>query len=546
LYNRNPKIWCTNATSIEVAFFFFGRPMARDRDIWESTEWQSRRLKYQQYEQWFDGTKLDGTMPTRDRETGEKVRKFPLDINLVELACTVHRDLVRGMPDQDDPLFVQSVVDRGTENAEALENLINEGVWRPSHGGPLQQEALLSMMIYGGTVLKVSWEPWEIELPYGTAIRLIKNPGHIMPRADWLNPWKLLECYVGYEISAEDAMAKYGIEVASPTALYMEHWTDSEYRITVNDRVVKMKIGDDAWTLAGENPLGFVPIFYIPHERTTKELWGDSLVEGQTELVEEVNARTADLADVVRKSLPGVLLGTDITRNPSMRKVTADGQVVLRIVDLGNSRAMQGGSVKPEAKEMPTPDLPEELSRFPKTLLDFWMMVSRISPAVFGLDDTSSGRITGPAIAQRMWTSIAHAVTARSNFADAKTSADKAALRLIVSKRDSVEFPVPEITPRQIMTTKIMQRWPEMIPLDQEVRHREMIERLGQFGISIEGYLKAMGIEDVEGERQRILDWMKEQMDTEAEAKAKAVPPGGVNAGNQTGNQAQKQRPATS
>ena len=237
-----------------------------DRDIWESAEWQARRRKCAQYEQWFDGTKLDGTMPVRDRETGEKVRKFPLDINLVQLACEVHRDLVRGMPDQDDPLFVQSVVDRGQDAAlaEQVENLINESVWRPSHGGPLQQEAILAMMIYGGTVLKVSWEPWDPELPYGAAIRLIKNPGHIMPRADWLNPWKLLECYVGYEISAADAKAKYGMEVPGPTALYMEHWTPSEYRIAVDGQVVSMKIGDEPGGLKARTRLVSCRSFTFP------------------------------------------------------------------------------------------------------------------------------------------------------------------------------------------------------------------------------------------------------------------------------------------
>jgi len=516
-----------------------------DIDIWRSTEWQARRREYAQYQQWFDGTKLDGTMPTRDKETGKKVRKFPLGINLAGLACTVHRDLVRGMPDQDDPLFVQSVVDRTNdrERAETIEEILNEGVWRPSHGGPLQQEAILSMMVYGGTVLKLAWEPWEIDLPYGTAVRLIKNPGHIMPRYDWLNPWKLLECYVGYEISASDAKAKYGITVDEPTALYMEYWTPRKFRIAVNDIVVSMKIEDKEWRLEGENALGLVPIFYIPHERTVQRLWGDSLIDGQEELIEEINARTADLADVVRKSLPGVLLGSDLGHSLSVQKVTVDGQVIMRVVNMGNSRSMQGGSVKPTVQEVPTPDIPEELARFPSTLLDFWMMVARISPAVFGLDDTSSGRITGPAIAQRMWTSIAHAVTTRANFTDAKTVLDKAILHLIVSKRSVIEMPVPEVTSRQIMATKIMQRWPEMIPLDQEIRHREMIERLGQFGISIETYLKVMGIEDVAGERERILEWMKEQSDVEAEAKAKAAPPGGPNAGNPSTNQTPKQRP---
>lgn len=517
-----------------------------DRDIWNDPSWRRRRQLYVQYRQWFDGTKLDATLPIRDSD-GQAARRYPLDINLTELGCTIHRDLARGIPDQDDALFVYTSTDRkmGAEKAEELDIIINEGVWIPSHGGPLQQEALLAMMIYGGTVLKLSWEPWEIfDLPYGMAVRLIKNPGNILPRWDWLNPWKLTECYVGYEISAEDAKAKYGINAEAPTALYMEHWTPFKYRIAVDDQVVSVKWEEDVIKLEGENPLGFVPIFYIPHERSVQELFGDSMVPRQRELVLEVNSRVADLADIVRKTLPGVWVGSDLGHSLNVKRVTSGGQLVAQIVDIGRTRPMQGGSAKPVVTPAPTPGLPEELVRFPNALLDFWMMLARISPAVFGLDDTSSGRITGPAIAQRMWTSIAHAITVRCNFADAKTTLDKAILRALVAKKsDLVKLgaSVPDgLLPSLIARMNIRQLWHEMIPLDKEIKHREMIERLAGFGISPETYLKAMGIEDVEGERERIVEWMNEQAEVEEKYKPEPQPYGGQGAGNKAANKTKK------
>jgi len=517
-----------------------------DRDIWNDPNWMARRRLCAQYRQWFDGAKLGATSPTRDNE-GRPVKRYPLDINLAELGCTIHRDLARGMPDQDDALFVYASTDRkvGAERAEELDAVINEGVWLPSHGGPLQQEALLAMMVYGGTVLKLSWEPWEIfDLPYGMAVRLIKNPSNIQPTWDWLNPWKLTECYVGYEISAADAKVKYGINTDAPTALYMEHWTPYDYQIAVDDKVVSVMWEEERIFLKGENPLGFVPIFYVPHERSVQELFGDSMVPRQRELVLEINSRVADLADIVRKSLPGIWVGSDLGHTLNVKRVTANGQLVAKIVDIGRTRPMQGGSAKPTVSSAPMPDLPEELSRFPNTLLNFWMMMSRISPAVFGLDDTSSGRITGPAIAQRMWTSIAHAITVRCNFADAKTQLDKAILRtLVVKKGDLAKLgaSVPEgLLPSLIARMNIRQLWPEMIPLDKEVKHREMIERLAGFGISIESYLTAMGVEDVEGERERIMTWMDQQAETEEKYKPEPQAYGGPSAGNKTANKTKK------
>lgn len=504
-----------------------------DRDIWNDSGWMQRRQTYKRYKEWYEGVPLAATMEKRDKSSGEKIRRFPLNFNITKIACDVHRDIMRGIPDYDDPLAVRATVERedSPDLAERLERVVNEKVWRPSHGGPLQQEAMLAMNIYGGTVFKLAWEPWEQDLPYRLAVRLIRNPGHINPTADWLNPWKLLECYIGYEISARDAEIKYGIKVPNSKrdALYMEHWTPTEYRIAIDDQVPVMKWNNRKFKLEGENPWGFVPIFYVPHERTTKELFGDSLIPCQEKLVKEINSRARDLADIVRATTPGLLFGRDIDRTLSVRRVKVDGLEVKKIIDLGRSRPTQSGGGSPDVFPSPTPDIPQALVEFPRTLLDFWMMIARISPAIFGLDDTRSGRITGPAIAQRMWTSIAYATTGRINFSDAKTSVDKSIAMLLVSKEAAGAFEElgiesPGVT-REMAQMNISQVYPPMIPLDREERHREMIDRLRESGVSIEAYLREMGVKDIDGERTRIVAWMEER--ARIEAVSKPQPQGG-------------------
>ena len=180
--------------------------MATDREIYDSSEWAERREKYAEYRRWYDGTYLDKKEQQREREGGKPVKRFPLHINVNRLACDVHRDIARGMPLHDDPLFVKAIVDIGEDpkRARELETIINDDVWRPSSGGPVQQEAILDMNIYGGCVFHLYWEPWDRDLPLGLAVRLIE-PAYIFPKFDHLNKWRMLECYVGWEIDPETA-----------------------------------------------------------------------------------------------------------------------------------------------------------------------------------------------------------------------------------------------------------------------------------------------------------------------------------------------------
>ena len=83
-----------------------------NRDIWEEGAWASRRKKHRRYAELFEGKHLKETTGRRNRETGKKARKYPLDINLIKLACGIHRDVARGIPVRDQPLIVRAVVER--------------------------------------------------------------------------------------------------------------------------------------------------------------------------------------------------------------------------------------------------------------------------------------------------------------------------------------------------------------------------------------------------------------------------------------------------
>lgn len=497
-----------------------------DKDIWNNPKWMARRSQCRRRAQWYNGLPLDKTSEKRNRDTGELVKKFPLRINLVKLACDIHRDLARGIPDRGEPLIVEAAIERSDEveqQAELLNTIINDKLWRPSHGAAIQQEALLSMNIYDGTVFKLSWEPWDADLPYRLAVRLIRNPGLVNPIWDPQNPWRMLECYYGFEISPEVARVKYGITPRQDNVpvLYMEHWTENEWRISVDEQVPTMKWDNHTWQLKGENPWGIVPFYYIPHERTTR-LFGDSQVDGQEELTKDVNSKLTVLSDTVKAAWPGLLWGHDLDRSLSTRRLAVDGQIVGYVVDAGRTRNVQGAQ-PPTISAIPIPEIPPSIANFPQDLLDFWMMLERISPATFGMDDTASGRITGPVVANRMWTSMAHSTTECINFSTGKTILDKHALRILAERRIALEelgIEAPEIDTDMLQQIQIRQSWPPMIPADRGDKHREFIERLRQYGISPQTYLRGMGVDDVQGELSRIEDWMRLEAEIEASSKS--------------------------
>jgi len=82
---------------------------------------------------------------------------------------------------------------------------------------------------------------------------------------------------------------------------------------------------------------------------------------------------------------------------------------------------------------------------------------------------------------------------------------------------------VPEVSSSDLKAV-IEQVWPPMFPLDSTERHKQLVEKLREGGMSIETFLSEDGREDVEQERKRILDWLSELSDMDAKAKAAAQP----------------------
>lgn len=501
-----------------------------DREIYNAQEWAMRRERYRYYRSWYEGKPLGETMKRRDRREGGDVRKFPLGINLTKLGCDVHTDFARGLKSTDDPLVVRAAIDRGDDpdTVEKFEEILNEYIWEPSRGGAIQQESILEMNIYGGTVLQITWEPWNFDLPYRMAVRLIKDPSSINPVWNARDPWRIPECYIGYTITHGEARAVYNITPRSETdpPLYMEHWTKDSWSVRIDDQVPTMEWDDRTWALEGKNPWGFVPVYYIPHQRTTS-LFGNGEI-GDEDLVKEFNARAANMSDIVMAAWPGMLWGRDFETNPKIQPVMSGGHMLLRVINLGRTRGAPGAQ-PPELKALPVPDIPDAVSDWQQELISYFQMTRRLSPAVFGMDDTQSGRITGPAVGARMVSSTNHAGTERINYTTGKTLIDRDIIRVFNERVLSGAFSELGIEadsfPIDPARVGIRQKWPPILPLDRTADHEEWMERLKEGGTSLREFLRTRGVDDIEGEMKLI--WEELEKRAEIEGMAKPEPFGG-------------------
>ncbi|MHC4542946.1 MAG: hypothetical protein ACYSYL_00265 [Planctomycetota bacterium] len=485
-----------------------------DREIYENPDWSKRRRVAAVRRRWYDAVPLQETMARRDRESGHKERKFPLGLNLVELACDIHRDFARGMVPDSENLVARATVDRSddAERGTLIEEVINDQVWEPSHGAAIQQEALLEMNIYGGCVFQLCWEPWDFDLPLRLSVRLVKDPSCIHPVWSKRNPYRMEKVYIGHPISHEAARSIYGIEPHSEAELplYMEHWTRSEWRVTVDDQVPTMHWGDQEWPMEGTNPWGFVPVYYIPHERAT-DLFGKGLIDDE-DLVLEVNARAADTSDIVRSAWPGMLWGRDIEHNPTVNQVMNNaGDYLFDMFHLGRTRAVAGAN-PPEVGAIPVVEMPESLVLWNKELITYWQLTRRMSPAIFGMDDTQSGRITGPAVEARMVSSTNHAITERINFKDGLVLIARDIVRILSERERSEALSELGITGPGLVIEDAMRRiryrMSPMLPQDQDQADESALSRLKEGGMSIQDFLAYHDVEDIEGERQRIEEWL--------------------------------------
>ncbi len=498
--------------------------MTRDPglDIFNSQDWSDLREDHARNYDWFDGTTIAREILGRDPETGMALPKYPLALNPIAKVCRVMRNVLVGTHESYTGMPIKMYYkpeedsNASREMAQAASDLVNR-TWIASNGGALWQEAGLLSQIYGGHAFKVVWKPKQMWLPYGIQVLSIKAPW-IFPVYDPGDPWTIQYCYIGYMISAEDALETYGIDPHTKSeVLYLEHWTPTYVKITVDGIVPEV----DGVRQEEEHGLGVVPIVYFPHHRDGK-WYGRSHVPPLIGLTREKNGRMADRGDAAVEYTHQTPIATDVNSVPKQIAIAwgDDGKPIKYATGIGNTKPTAGA--KPPSIEYPKlSDIPESVVRYD---MDLWTEIAiqaDMAIEAIGIQDTTSGRITGPVTNYRMWPTTSHTQIERVDASTALKYIGRIIQRLALKHKAEIDK-IDLDESFELLDSEVV--WPPQMPMDAKERNEILTSRLQASGISLITYLTEQGEQDPAAEERRVWADMKRKAKIEAEAQAAASP----------------------
>lgn len=479
-----------------------------DLDSLPYASYSERLANYDELESWFTGLALKETQKQGDKE----VDIYPMKINPIASACSKHAYALFGeFPDDISGSLVQHKViisdEKERASAEKIEEFIAK-VWHENNGASLMMENGVLSQIFGGCIFKASWIFDEQKI----------RVERIHPTEFYGEPysndfWKLRYAWVIRPITATQA-SDYGVTVNGNQAFYIEYWTEKEYQIFINDTPMVVNIEDGIQVLGGENPFGFVPFVYIPHQRNGR-FYGDSLITDALKgLTKEENLRLADAGDATSDESHSLLAMRYVKGSPQIKKI-AKG---IAAIDLGGGQNISGGEQTPDLFAVKRSSLSESmLSLGDKLHAEFRR--EAFVPAVADGEDEGSQR-SSATLAARMWSLVSHIKSERVYWSTGLGVLAKMILKIAKNKH------IGDINQTDI-DMRIKCKWHPILPKDREAVSQEMVSRAGTNLGSPELLLEILGdSDDIQITMDQIKSWLEfknelEIKKIEAQAKAK-------------------------
>lgn len=425
-------------------------------------EWFAQRAKYQEYTEWYENLALNEKVT--DPETNETVDKYPLKINPIQNTCEKHTAVLFGLSVDSLRLatmpvkFSPNVKDKAKRKTalELIEKVTE--ILEGNNIGTIFVENGIKSQYMGGSILaarfRATQDGGKIEITNPSADEFIGIPENG-------NYFRLREAWIIREISYTEAKSYIpDIREEELTFYYIEHWTKTEYEISINGHPVLDDLGEP---FSGENVFGIVPIVYIPHIRA-KGFLGKSIINETIKgLIKEMNLRWADLGDAVSNDSHSVLVGSDIT-NSIAPKSLPDGRPW---IDIGQSSGMDGKS-KPDFKAVKTDSASDPMIKFGDKLDTMYRREANHPAVADGLDEGSQR--SSLTLNTRMWPLIAHVELERLNWTVGLLNfLDILITIMVVKKINGTRAEAKEL--------RFNVEWPPMLPRDREQLVNELSVR---------------------------------------------------------------------
>lgn len=474
--------------------------------------YQENLSRYRELEKWYSGDKLDET----DMREGEEVELYPVKINPLPGAVMKHAAVLFGeIVDDGRPLVVPRVIPRDNDEEDKTRALEAEDalnmLWYENSGRALQLRNGALSQIYGGCIFKLTYVPWERWRTIPIRVEAI-HPSSFVGIPDASDNWRLSEGWVVRVISARQAK-KYNVQLdvdADDRVYLIERWDRSSYKTSINDMLASAKFRygsrEIVKDLGGVNTFGFVPMVYIPHQRVNY-FYGEGLIENLIGIVKEINLRAADFGDAVSEDAHAWLAMRNVNGTPRVTKI-APG---LNVIDLRSNPSVTGHEQEPDVFAVKKNSASAAMGELWEKLYEQFRRDACI-PAVADGEDEGSQR-SALTLAFRMWPLSSHVNHERTLWTTGMNWFNTMALRMMAYEpvaNHMKEKGMPVIT-EEHARMRMKQDWAPMFPRDRQAIVDEIVQRATHNIGSIDHLLELTGdVEDVEAEKQKILDWLRE------------------------------------
>jgi len=481
-------------------------------DSYHHTLWSQQSQLYSDMWQYFDRSIFDETLSNRSDDL-----KYPLGINMFEVACMNHRAALFGEFDLDVLRF--RVRDERADS-ELVERALAR-IWRHSSGNSHLLESGLLCMVLGGSVFRVVWHPIHKRV----YIRSVAADA-FFPVWDPDDYHRLLEAYIVYQVDGMQATRRYHVEVDSGESVHtvQEHWTPEMYEVRVDDDLAYWD-AERHIPMAGDNPykdplsgLGVIPVEYIPRDRGGS-FYGMSLGKNVTGLQNTYNERAADIGDAVLDATHQHLF----VRGRPMG--TKGLERLRRGAQLNNLGMGHPGGDEPDVFAVRGGEIPAGTLDWMNELKEVTRESAYTPPVSYGQDEGSQR--SALTLAFRMWPLSSAVRATRGYWTDGLRSLNRKAIIVAVTKGG--------YNLREGMAEyDIVPMWSPMLPRDREAEVNEAVVRASAGLISKQRALEILEEREAswtEQEEARI--WSDIERQAEIEASVAAAGFGGPGGGAQ-------------
>lgn len=376
--------------------------------------WGTQAARYLEYWRQFTGLTWTEEIPNTVDENGNPHLRYPLQINYLKAVCMKHSYVLWGEV-ADGPYPLAPIKCKAREDVDAIEGATDKDqadetlrknikkcqafinrVWMQNDGRALQQEGGLTQAYLGGYVLRIGWSPDDPELEYGIRLENVL-PDFFLPVWDNGHPDTLLEAWVVYRMPAREASERFNFALTEGMSdpLYVEHWTRDKVNITLAGKPLVYTINGVTLNYdEAPNPFGFVPYQYIPRERAGG-FYGLSLLDDLLGIAKELNARVADMGDIVAETAHRELFISNVAQAPKTQDIGGTRPAI----NLGFQTP--GSAGEPTAWAIEPPNITAAVADYPEYLRK-QLQRDAFVPGVADGEDEGSQR-SALTLAFRMW-----------------------------------------------------------------------------------------------------------------------------------------------